>query len=363
MVDKMMISWNRTSRCLAALCRSTRILAGASVATIVVMFCPTTAMAQLDRLYPVTGSPITGTVVDVRPDGVVMKVGSANRPFRVDEITKVTFEGDPPQLTRGRDFAINGEFQSALDQLKQVDIAAIKREFIAADAAFYLVASQARLALSGQGDKESAVNGLKQFAGKFSNSWHFFEAAELLGDLATASGDFANATRYYSALGRSSSPIIKSRANYLSAVSSQRQGNPQEAIAGYDKVIAEELDSTAGARLKILARAGRAVATAETGGGAEALAEVNQLVKDLNPDDAELAAKIYNARGAANQATDNTEAALLDYLHTHLLFSSVADAHAEALSQMVKLWPKVNKPERAAEARQELQTKYPGWGG
>lgn len=319
--------------------------------------------AQLDRVYPTSGSAVTGTVVDVRPDGIVLKTGSANRPFRIDEISKVTFEGDPPQLTRGRDFAINGEFQSALDQLKQLDIAGINREFIAADAAFYLVASQARLALAGQGDKDAATNGLRSFVGKFTNSWHFFEAAELLGDLATASGDFAGAAKFYGALSRSKSPLIKARAEYLGAVGALRQGEAQQAIAGFDKVISDSIDSTAGIRIKALARAGRAVANAQAGNGQQALQEVNQLIAELSPEDTELAAKIYNARGAANMALNNTEAALLDYLHTHLLFSSVSDAHAEALGQMVKLWPQVNRPERAAEARQELQSKYPGWGG
>lgn len=321
------------------------------------------AHAQLDRIYPLSGSAVTGTVVDVRPDGIVVKTGSTNRPFRIDEISKVTFEGDPPQLTRGRDFAINGEHQSALDQLKQLDIAGISREYIAADAAFYLVASQARLALAGQADKDAAANGLRSFAGKFTNSWHFFEAAELLGDLATASGDFAGAAKFYSALSRSKSPLIKTRGDYLGAVGALRQGEAQQAIAGFEKVLAEDLQSVAGIRLKSLARAGRAVANAQIGKGKEALDEVNQLITDLSPQDTELAAKIYNARGAANAALDKPEAALLDYLHTHLMFSSVSDAHAEALAQLVKLWPQVNQPERAAEARQELQSKYPGWGG
>lgn len=332
-------------------------------AAVMTMAVFSTAHAQLDRVYPITGSAVTGTVVDVRPDGIVLKTGSNNRAFRIDEISKVTFEGDPPQLTRGRDFAVNGEYQSALDQLKQLDIAGISREYVAADAAYYLVAAQGRLALAGQADKEAAANGLRAFAGKFSTSWHFFEAAELLGDLATASGDFAGASKFYSALSRSRSPIVKSRADYLSAVSASRQGNVSEAIAGFDKVLAEKLDTAAGLRLQTLARAGRAIATAQMGNGKEALEEANKLIADLNPEDSELAAKLYNARGAANAALNDPEAALLDYLHTHLLFSSVSDAHAEALGQLVKLWPKVNKPERAAEARQELQSKYPGWGG
>ena len=49
------------------------------------------------------------------------------------------------------------------------------------------------------------------------------------------------------------------------------------------------------------------------------------------------------------------------YLHTHLMFSLQPDAHAEALKRLVELWPQVGKPERAAEARSELQQRYPGF--
>jgi hypothetical protein len=43
------------------------------------------------------------------------------------------------------------------------------------------------------------------------------------------------------------------------------------------------------------------------------------------------------------------------------MFSAQPDAHAEALKKLVELWPLVGKPERAAEARQELQQRYPGF--
>jgi hypothetical protein len=61
------------------------------------------------------------------------------------------------------------------------------------------------------------------------------------------------------------------------------------------------------------------------------------------------------------EALNDREGAVLAYLHTHLMFSGQADAHAEALLRLVELWPQVGHPERAAQARQELQQRYPGW--
>ena len=57
----------------------------------------------------------------------------------------------------------------------------------------------------------------------------------------------------------------------------------------------------------------------------------------------------------------DVEGAVMAYLHTHLMFSTQPDAHAEALGKLIELWPKVGKPERAGAARQELQERYPGY--
>ena len=95
--------------------------------------------------------------------------------------------------------------------------------------------------------------------------------------------------------------------------------------------------------------------------GKESLEITNQLIADLNPTDVEMAARIYNAQGAGYEASGDTEGAILAYLHTHLMFSLQPDAHAQALQRLAELWPQVGKPERAAEARQELQQRYPGF--
>ncbi len=41
---------------------------------------------------------------------------------------------------------------------------------------------------------------------------------------------------------------------------------------------------------------------------------------------------------------EDREGAILAYLHTHLMFSSQPDAHAESLVRLVELWPKSANP-------------------
>ena len=343
---------NLTPYCL----RST--LAFAALALI-----PSVSYGQLDRVYPVDGKGVTGTVMNVVRDGIQLKVGDTPRLFRIDQIDRVTFEGDPGPLTRGRELALEGQYQSALEQLETIDFGNLRREYVAADAAYFLASSQAHLALAGQREKNEAIRNLRAFVQKFPQSMHYFGANELLGDLALTLGEYEQAEKFYAELASSRTPSVQTKAVYLSGIAMLRQGNADQALPEFQKAAGANLESTEGARLKMLARAGEAVALSLTGKGDEALTKANALIDELNPEDAELAARIYNARGAANVAKGDTEAALLDYLHTHLLFSNIADAHAEALSEMVKLWPKVGKPDQAARARQELQSRYPGWGG
>ena len=99
----------------------------------------------------------------------------------------------------------------------------------------------------------------------------------------------------------------------------------------------------------------------KAGDADKGLKQVGELVSQLNPTDVEMNARIYNAQGHCFEAAGDIEGAILAYLHTHLMFSGASDAHAEALTQLVELWPKVGRTERAAEARQELQQRYPGF--
>jgi tetratricopeptide (TPR) repeat protein len=139
------------------------------------------------------------------------------------------------------------------------------------------------------------------------------------------------------------------------------KGDHDKAAAEFDKIIGLKANTAGAARLQTLSKAGKAVALAKSGKGKEGLKLVDALVEKLNPTDVEMAARIYNAQGDSYAASGDDEGAILAYLHTHLMFSTEPSAHAEALTRLVELWPKVGKPERAAEARQELQTRYPGF--
>ena len=271
------------------------------------------------------------------------------------------YEGDPAPLTRGREFAIDGQYQQALTELRNVNFAALSRDIVKADAAFYIAMCEANLALAGKGQKDEAQKKLLSFAGQYRDSWHFFDAAKLLGDLALAQNSTDDALRYYQSLRNSSSTNTQISSVYLQGLVHLNKGDGPAALAEFDKVIGLKAQTPETTRLQILSKAGKAKAVAIGGKPQEALALVNELIGQMNPTDVEMAARIYNAQGASYEASGDMEGAIMAYLHTDLMFSAQPDAHAEALQRLVELWPQVGKPERAAASRQELQQRYPGF--
>ncbi len=321
----------------------------------------TQVFAQLDRVYDKAEDNVSGTVVNVSKDGVSLKRGDNNQEFQAGQILKILFEGDPPALTKGREFALDGQYDQALSELKTIALDSLPRDVNKAETAYYLAYCEAKLALAGKGAKDEAVRKLLGFASAYQNSWHFYEAARLLGDLSLALNNADKALTYYKSLMNAPSANTKIESVYLQGLVNLKKQDPAAASTEFEKVIGLKAQSTEVVRLQVLAKAGKALALAQGNQGAESLAITSELIGELNPTDVEMAARIYNAQGAGYEASGDTEGAILAYLHTHLMFSLQPDAHAEALQRLVELWPQVGKPERAAEARQELQQRYPGF--
>ncbi|QDT02894.1 hypothetical protein K227x_12730 [Rubripirellula lacrimiformis] len=318
------------------------------------------ASAQSDRLYDTSGKNISGTVAQTSSKGVQIKRGSNTETFLAADIEKILYEGDPGALTQAREFAIDGQYEQAIEELKKVDPKTIKRKIIAADYAYYNALCNGKLALAGRQPKDAAAKMVIGFIGEYRDSWHLFDAAKLLGDLALALGNYSEATKYYKYMEQAASPDTKIESVYLQAMVAVRQDQNDAAIAMFDKIIDLSAQTPQTLRTKDLSKAGKAVALAQSGKADAGLKLVNELIDDLNPSDIEMGARIYNAQGACFEVAGDDEGSVLAYLHTHLMFSGQPDAHAEALLRLVELWPQLGKPERAAEARQELQQRYPG---
>lgn len=326
---------------------------------------PAAFAQRLDQLFPVRGTPVTGTISDMSPTEVTMNVRGADQKFSVLDIKRVAFADEPRELTTGRDNILNGDFESGLDQLKRIDGSTISREFVKQELDYYMAYAHAKSALIGGGDKEAASQALFGFARGAPKNFHFIEAAELLGDLAVAREKYDEATRYYGFLSKTAKEAAWAEFDMRVAVLEGRvleaQAKFPEAIEKYDAVQAATVDSPEANRQKNLARVGKATVLAETGQADEGLKIIEDIVqKTDSQQELELFGRAYNAMGRCYLKAGKSKEAVLAYLHVHVLFNQHPEVHAEALYHLSKLWPTVNRSDRGVEARSVLSERYAG---
>ncbi|WP_404304835.1 tetratricopeptide repeat protein [Neorhodopirellula lusitana] len=321
------------------------------------------ASAQTDRLYPVDGEVVIGKIKTISKEGVIITASGKDQTFAAGDIQRVLFQGDPPELTRGRDFILDGQYDQAYDQLKQLDMANISRDDIRSDAQFYLALSQGEMSLAGQGDLTKSTQAALGFVKQNPQSWHFYDTTRLLGDLAKAMGNYEKAALFYGYMRGAPSLDMKVESVYQGGLVKLAQGDLAGAKEDLSKVAGMKPTTVESKRLQTLSKASLAVVAAKEGQAQQAIEMVNDLIKTLNPADTATAARIYNALGASYAAAGKDEDAILAYLHTQLMYSMQAATHVEALKELAQLWTKVGKPDRAAQARGELQKRYPGLSG
>jgi tetratricopeptide (TPR) repeat protein len=328
---------------------------------LVTSFGSTRACAQSDRVFTKEGKSTSGAVIAISKQGIQLKKGKETETISASGIVKIQFDSEPQTLVEIRNFVLDKQYQSALDEVQKLDVKTLKRPEIEAEAMYYSAYAKAQLAIAGRGSRDEAATAVRNFAGKFQDSWHFYSAAEILGDLAIVMNKPEDAARFYGSLRSAPDPDTKVRSVYLLGVVALKKKDYPAAIAEFDKVVGLQSTTPGIARMQTLSKSQKAIALASTGKRDEALKLIDTLIKELNPNESDVAARIYNAQGATYEAGGDASKAILAYLHTHLLFSSTPDAHAEAMSRLTDLWTKVGKPDRAAEFRSLLKELYPGF--
>ncbi|MDE0866881.1 MAG: tetratricopeptide repeat protein [Rubripirellula sp.] len=334
--------------------------------SLLVLLYGSTVSAQEDQVFIKRGPSVKGNVGQVSPIQIAVNVRGVNRVIKTNEVRSVAFSDEPLELSKGRARAIVGKYESAIGDLKSVDPQAISRDLIKQDLQFYFALCEGRLALSSGGDKPKATELMLAFVRSAADSFHFFEAAELLGDLAVSQGDYENAVKYYGAIASKAPwPEYQMRALLSEARAMVQQGNFAEARKKFENVIAKKSDTPEAKRQKLLADVGRGRCLAETASTEEGIATLEKIIDENDSADSQLFGRAYNALGDCLQVAGKPNEALMAYLHVDVLFYADPEIHAESLYHLSKLWQVLKKPDRAAAAKNLLNQRYAGsvWSG
>ena len=307
------------------------------------------------------GSRIQGKVASTTPLQVNIDVQGSKRSVKTNEIRYVSFAEEPAELKTGRAKILGGKYESGLADLKKLNPAEIQRDLIKRDLQFYLALASAKIALTSGGDKGAAEKAMLAFVRAASNSHHFFEAAEALGDLAFAQQNVQGAVRYYGAISsKAPFPDYKMRGLMAEARALVFQNQFSAALEKYDAIQKIESDTKEARRQKQIAQVGRGRCLAETKSPDEGIRVIEEIIAKQSPDDKELFGRAYNAHGDCLMKAGKAKDALLAYLHVDVLFYSEPEIHAEALYHLSKLWKQTKQNDRAVNARKLLDEKYSG---
>src|SRR6478735_3483003 len=139
-----------------------------------------------DQVFLVKGTPARGSIPSeggMTRDKVTIEIATTPRDIQVNEITRITFKDEPTDLNAGRTQVIQKNYNQALADLKKLDGQKIDRAYVRQDVEFYKALCLCRLALAEGGDKKAAGDAMYAFVSKAPQSYHFYEAAALLGDV------------------------------------------------------------------------------------------------------------------------------------------------------------------------------------
>ncbi len=316
-----------------------------------------------DEVYRKSSAkPVRGTVTAVSRQSVTVtpKVGSAQT-IPANDIDELRWDGEPAKLVLARSAEKAGRLEQALEGYREaLKSLSGSNERVRQELEFLAARAAARLALRDGRNLTQALQQLEAFVRSAGDSYRYYPALQWLGRVALRAGDLEKAKWAFEQLQLAPWPSVRMAAKASLAA---QVLVPQKRFAQAEKLLDEVLAVTPSTDSERLQRwhalLGKAVCLLQQQKAAEALKLVQQVIEEAPAEQTALYAEAYLRQGDCLQQMGRLKEAVLAYLHVPVLFPNENEQNAEALYQLAKLWPAVGWPDRGAQARAELESKYP----
>ena len=182
------------------------------VALAALMLSASAAFAQSSdtfRVHPLNGQAVAGRLGDITRDKVTLQSPGGAKEFAVNEIKYVQLPSDPRDLLEARNAAFDENYGRVLELLDKIPPPQLATEAIRQDIDYYRALANAHLALEGNADPKEAGKALLTYLNTNKNSYHYYEANQLAGDLLVSLGRYDQAAPYYNEVAGAPGPIIK----------------------------------------------------------------------------------------------------------------------------------------------------------
>ncbi|HEX5446493.1 MAG TPA: tetratricopeptide repeat protein [Pirellulales bacterium] len=315
-----------------------------------------------DQIKKTSGDVVRGTIVALGKDEVKFEKSGKQDTIPTYEIQSIRIDEEPPQLNLIRNKVSSGAYENALKDLDKIEADSVSKADVKQDIVWLKAYCHAQLALGGGGDLADAGRQLKAFIDANGNSYHYYPANELAGDLASALGKYEAATRFYKTLADSPLPGYKIRSSVDVGRAKLAEKKFPEALKEFETALGlVDKSGDAGESQKLAAMLGKAACLGETGQPQDGVKLAEEVIGKLpNPEEEnELHARAYVTLGNCLRKLDQTKPALLAFLHVDLLYFANPQTHAEALWNLAALQQQLGKLDRATQAAQLLKERYP----
>lgn len=313
----------------------------------------------MDSIKTKSGS-VLGKIISTSPFKVEIEQGAMaeRKEIPVNQIDFILYNNEPGMLMTAKNNILSERYEEALSSMARLKPDAVTQKEIREDLDFYTAFCNAQLAIGGNGKIADAGRLMIAFTKNYPDSYHYFQACETVGDLLVANHSYLQAEEYYAKLAKAPWLDYQMRSGVAIGRALMMQGKNAEALAAFDKVLASAKDDALSQVQSQAAKMGKAATLAAMKQNDDAIRLIESVINQADPDDAVVMAKAYNILGNALRQEGKNKEAVMAFLHVDLLYSSAADAHAEALYNLAELWTRLHKTERAARARQNLEQQY-----
>ena len=321
--------------------------------------CPAALGVDTVRTPNLKPTSVSGRVTKITPTVVTIEAtGGVERDIPVNEIAWISFDGEPTGIGRARAEIANGRLEDALGILEKLNLPDNTRRPLLQEAEFLRLSCRAQLALAGSGEVTQVGSDLARYIKENPDSYHWYRANELIGDLLVAAGRHDRAEAFYAEVGKAPWPDYKMRAAVGMGRALLAQNKTAEAKKAFDEALSIGGDSPQARTQRAIAMLGSAKILALEKKPEEAIKIVSGIIDKADPEDNALLAQAYLTRGTAYRLAGKPKEALMDFLHVDILYFSLPEVHAEALFNLIQLWEQDRRADRAAEARQRLLSRY-----
>lgn len=314
----------------------------------------------VDEVIRHSEGPAGGTVTQISKTEVVVE-RQIGDPINVpaNDIVAIRWDGEPPKLNLARSDEQGGRLDRALAGFQEC-LSEISDKPNIKTAVDYLIArTTAKIALNDDSKIDEAIQMLERFRQANPDHYRSYDALKYLGEVHLANENYVQAQSAFDQLGNAPWPDLQMAAKIASARLKLAQDDVAGALADFQAVAGQEASGPAETARKHEAMLGKATCLMKQQNLDEAITTLEQVANESSADATSVLAEVYVRKGDCLQSLGRSKEAVLAYLHVPVLFPQETTAHAESLFHLSRLWGVVGRPDRAAAARAELESKYP----